>query len=88
MRKNSNIICDSYLTLTAASAHYQDNWICDETLFRLLNAHYPHLKKAFNFTWGASKAVYHRYPLVCNKGKANFDSLFAKMHLEGPPHNG
>ncbi len=26
------------------------NWICDETLFRLLNAHYPHLKKAFNFT--------------------------------------
>jgi hypothetical protein len=26
------------------------NWICVETLFKLLNAHYPHLKKAFNFT--------------------------------------
>ena len=25
------------------------NWKYDETLFRLLNAHYPHLKKAFNF---------------------------------------
>jgi hypothetical protein len=37
MRKNSNIICDSYLNLTAASSHYQDNWICDETWFRLLN---------------------------------------------------
>ena len=29
---------------------YQDNWICDETWFRLLNAHYPHLKNTFNFT--------------------------------------
>ena len=50
MRKNSNIICDSYLNLTAASSLYQDNWICDETWFRLLNAHYPLLKNAFNFT--------------------------------------
>jgi hypothetical protein len=50
MRKNSNIICDGYLYLTAASSHYQDNWICDETWFRLLNAHYPHLKNTFNFT--------------------------------------
>ncbi len=50
MQKNINIICDSYLNLTAASSHYQDNWICDETLFRLLNAHYPHLKNTFNFT--------------------------------------
>jgi hypothetical protein len=37
MRKNSNIICDSYLNLTDASSHYQDNWICDETWFRLFN---------------------------------------------------
>ena len=36
--------------MTAASSHYQDNWICDETWFRLLNAHYPHLKNTFNFT--------------------------------------
>ena len=50
MQKNSNIICDSYLNMTAASSHYQDNWICDETWFRLLNAHYPHLKNTFNFT--------------------------------------
>ena len=48
MQKNSNIICDSYLNLTAASSHYQDNWICDETWFRLLNAHYPHLREGLN----------------------------------------
>ena len=46
----SNIICESYLNLTAASSHYKDNWICDETWFRLLNTHYPHLKYTFNFT--------------------------------------
>jgi hypothetical protein len=50
MQKNSNIICDSYLNLTAASSQYQDNWICGETWFRLINAHYPHLKNTFNFT--------------------------------------
>ena len=50
MRKNSNIICESYLNLTAASSHYQDNWICDETWFRLLNALYPHSKYTFKFT--------------------------------------
>ena len=52
MRKNESIISDSYLNLTAASSQYQDNWICDETWFRLLNAHYPHLKNTFNFTRG------------------------------------
>jgi hypothetical protein len=53
MRKNESIISDSYLNLTAASSLlYQDNWICDETWFRLLNAHYPHLKNTFNFTRG------------------------------------
>ena len=50
MRKNSNIICDSDLNLTAASLHYLDNWICDEIFFRLLDAHYPHLKNTLNFT--------------------------------------
>ena len=50
MGKNESIISDSYLNLTAASSQYQDNWICDETWFRLLNAHYPHMKNTFNFT--------------------------------------
>jgi hypothetical protein len=51
MKHNRILISDSYLNLTAASSHYQDKWICDETCFRLLNAHYyPHLKNAFNFT--------------------------------------
>ncbi len=27
-----------------------DSWMCDETIVRILNSHYPHLKIAFNFT--------------------------------------
>ena len=50
MQKNSKIICNSDLNLTAASSHYLDNWICDKTWFRLLDAHYPHLKNTLNFT--------------------------------------
>jgi hypothetical protein len=52
MKHNTILISNSYLNLTAASSLYQDNWICDETWFRLLNAHYPHLKNTFNFTRG------------------------------------
>ena len=29
---------------------YQQCWLCDETIFRILNTNYPSLKKAFNFT--------------------------------------
>jgi hypothetical protein len=50
MKHNNIIISDSYLNLTAASSQYQDNWICYETWFRLLNSHYQHLKNTFNFT--------------------------------------
>ena len=53
MKHNKTVICDSYLNLTTASTQYQDKWVCDETVFRLLNAHYPHLKKTFKFTRGA-----------------------------------
>ena len=41
---------ESYFNLTTAWSQYQDKWICDETLYRLLNAHYPHLKNTFVFT--------------------------------------
>ena len=50
MPLNSNLIFDSYHILTGASPFYQQCWMCDETIFRILNLHYPHLKNAFNFT--------------------------------------
>jgi hypothetical protein len=83
MRKNSNIICDSYLNLTAASSQYQDNWICDETWFRLLNAHYPHLKNAFNFTReGLNRALSAKAgPFT---GPNEFGLFLAKFQTECP----
>jgi hypothetical protein len=33
-----------YLKLTTARTEFLDNWICDETLYRILSAHLPHLK--------------------------------------------
>ena len=50
MASNTKLIFDSYCNLTSASSLYQHCWMCDETIFRMLNSHYPHLKKAFNFT--------------------------------------
>ncbi len=74
-------LSDSYLNLTAASSHYQDKWIGDETLFRLLNAHYPHLKNAFTFTRGgltralsAKAGPFH--------GPNEFGLFFEKFHTQ------
>jgi hypothetical protein len=45
------LICMGYLKLTTVRTEYLDNWICNETLFRLLNAHLPLLKNnTFKFT--------------------------------------
>jgi hypothetical protein len=45
------LIYMGYLKLTTARTEYLDNWICNETLFRLLSAHIPHLKNnTFKFT--------------------------------------
>ena len=40
--------------------------------------HAEYAGEGIEYSWGASKAVYRRYPLACKKGKANFDSLVAK----------
>ncbi len=50
MPSNSKLIFDSYRILTGASPFYQQSWMCDETIFRILNLHYPQFKNAFNFT--------------------------------------
>jgi hypothetical protein len=54
MPTNRNIICTSYLMLSAAAPQYQNQnkWLCNETLFQILNTHYPNLKTTFNFTRG------------------------------------
>jgi hypothetical protein len=40
--------------------------------------HAEYAGEGIEYSWGASKAVYRRYPLASKKGKANFDSLVAK----------
>jgi hypothetical protein len=40
--------------------------------------HTKYAGEGIEYSWGASKAVYRKYPLACKKGKANFDSLVAK----------
>ena len=49
MPSNSQLIFDSYFALTSACPSYQQCWMCDETIFRILNAHYPSLKKTLTF---------------------------------------
>jgi hypothetical protein len=45
--------------------------------------HAKYAGEGIKYFWGASKAVYHRYPSACKKGKANFDSLVAKCISRG-----
>jgi hypothetical protein len=75
--------CDSYLNLTAASSHYQDNWIYYETCFRLLNAHYPRLKNTFNLTReGLNRAFSAKAGPFTSHNQ--FSLFYAKFYTECP----
>ena len=83
MRKNSNIIiCDSNLS-DCCQLTVPGHWICDETWFRLLNAHYPHLKNTFNFTReGLNRALSAKAgPFT---GPNEFGLFLAKFQTECP----
>ncbi len=83
MTHNNILISNSNLSLTAASSHYQDNWVCDETFFRLLNACYPHLKITFTFMRvGLSHALSAKAgPFT---GPNEFGQFLAKFTAECP----
>jgi len=40
--------------------------------------HAEYAGEGIEYSWGASKAVYRRYPLASKKGKENFDKLVSK----------
>jgi hypothetical protein len=83
MKQDKILICDSYLSLTAACSQYQDNWICDETCFRLLNAHYPRLKNTFKFT---REGLNHALSAKAGPfhGHNQFSLFYAKFYTECP----
>ena len=60
------------------------NWICDEILFRLLNAHYPHLKKAFNFTCEGLNDTLSAKAGPFTGPPNEFGLFFAKFQTECP----
>jgi len=56
MVKHNDIISQCYINLTDAIEKYQDNWICDETWFRVISARYPDVINSVGF----SRAAFNR----------------------------
>ena len=50
MAKDKDLIIQHYIKLTDAVEDYREKWICDETVLRLINTHFPSLKGTLNFT--------------------------------------
>ena len=48
MVNNEALILDVFRNLVNSS-QYQNQWLCDETIFRVLSATYPNLARAFQF---------------------------------------
>jgi hypothetical protein len=81
MKKNSDLIFESYQSLTAASSQYQQRWICDETLFRVLNAHYP--CNTFNFTLAGLNCVLSFKAGPCT-GPNEFGLFVTRFQMDCP----
>ena len=83
MTSNSKLIFDSYCILTDASPLYQQCWMCNETIFRMLNSHFPHLKKAFNFTRSGLNRVLSVKASPCSM-QNSYGIYVARFHTECP----
>ena len=50
MGKKNKVIYQCYVKLTDVVEKYQDNWICDETWFRVIKSHYPDVINSIGFS--------------------------------------
>ena len=85
MATSFKIIFDAYCNLTATHVEPQDNWICDQTLLRLLDAHYPNLKNSFGFTQALMVRALSAYaPPLYSTAKTNKQYLSKKNSTSCP----
>jgi len=87
MYQHQKIIFDAYCKLTATRRELQDNWICDETLLRLLDAHYPSLKNTFDFTRGRMVRALIAYAPPTFHSQ-NEHGVFSKQFQTSCPYDG
>jgi len=76
MVKHNDIISQCYINLTDAIEKYQDNWICDETWFRVISARYPDVINSVGFSRAALNRAISRRASQC--GTPNDSGIF--MH--------
>ncbi len=87
MYQHQKIIFDAYCKLTATRRELQDNWICDQTLLRLLDAHYPSLKNTFDFTRGRMVRALSAYAPPTFHSQ-NEHGVFSKQFQTSCPYDG
>ena len=87
MVKPNDIISQCYVNLTDAIEKYQDNWICDETWFRVISARYPDVINSVGF----SRAAFNR-AISCRAsqcGAQNASGIFLHhFSMPCPYHSG
>ena len=76
MVKPNDIISQCYINLNNAVEKYQDNWICNETWFRVISACYPNVINSVGFSRVAFNCAISRRASQC--GTPNYSGIF--MH--------
>ena len=85
MVKPNDIISQCYVNLTNAVEKYQDNWICDETWFRVISARYPDVINSVGFSRVAFNRAISRRASQC--GTPNDSGIFMH-HFQMPLYEG
>jgi hypothetical protein len=81
MAKHNDIICLCYVNLTDSVEKYQDNWICNETWFRVISARYPNVINSVGFSRAAFNRAILGHASLC--GSLN-ESLIFKQQFSMP----
>ena len=85
MVNNEALILDAFRNLVN-SPQYQNQWLCDETIFRVLSDTYPNLARAFQFERRALNRA-----LKKEAGQfdiSNSSGLYSKLFKSACPYSG
>ena len=85
MVSNERLVLDAFQNLVNLPAH-QNQWVCDETIFRLLSAMYRSLARTFKFERRGLNRALSKHATLSHS--ANPTGLHLKIFMSKFPYNG
>ena len=86
MKKPKDLISDAWRKISSENTLYSDQWLCDETWFRVIKRQYPSLQNAIIFNRGVLNRVLS--PLAGSYDQSNIEGIYHATFRTICPYDG